>query len=323
MWMILLLLISLPLSSSALTYYPDRSEFALRTDDIYIDTGESEFYFQRGHIEAGRLSSRQLQSLYSPFYRKTKILGLTLDRGRLDLHLLYYPSLAEGFSYEGERTRLSFLVDRGGSLDDDLLVKNSQRGLWEGVRGEVEFEHSFWSLGATYGFFPSIGPMCVIRMAARSSGLEISYTRGEFPTVGRRLEEYIRLDYRSRYLDLQYSLGRGTDAVRAGTWRERYSREKATLKLFMARFTVERNGSYSSRGKRTKSSMMTLSFSSFDISLKDTDVIYIAYRSRRAALRIGSDGSWRASMETERSGLRLSVSFRSKEEVSAYVTYLF
>ena len=321
--MILLLLIAMPLSSSSLTYYPEERTFALRTPDIYIDSKESEFYLQRGDIEAGRLTDENIQSLYSPFFRKTEISGLSYTKDRGKLFLLYYPSLSEGYTYENRGLHLSFLVDRGSEIDDLLLMLNSQRGCWDGVRGEIGLEHSIWVAGLTFGFFPALGFKYVYRAGVKWQGAELCYTRGEFPVMGRKLEEYLKLEYRSPYLDILYSLGRGSGPVKVGTWRERYSRERLTLKLYGTRFTVEQSGFYSSTGKRSGTSTVTLSISSWDISVRDLDLVYLAYRRGGVSMRIGTDGSWRISLEAERKRVKMNFTITSSQESSAYITYIF
>ncbi len=318
-----MLIIVFPLSGSSLTYYPDRASFALKSGDLFIDTDSMEFHFSRSGLEAGVLEDKLYERLYSPFLLDTELKGVSFTSGKREYFLLYDPSLSQGFSYDGEHLDAGFLLDRGGSWDESLLLANFQRSGPEGIRGSIDYERAFLSVGMSFGFFPQLGAKCVLRGGVSINGASLFYARGDMPIEGRKLAEYLKLEYRSQHLDMHYSIGLGIPPVKVGTWRERYSREKLRLKLGPIRFTVDQSGHYSSSGSLSTTSSLSLSYRVFDLSLKNMDTLYFAYRSRSVSLRIGTDRSWKMSLFFERGGMRLALSFSSKQEVSTYVTCFF
>ncbi len=323
MLIILLLILCSSLFASSITYYPDRTALTFYSDNLYVNTYSKEFNYKYRGFEAGLLDKRYYERLYSPFAGKTDLSGVAIKHKRSEFYLLYDPVVSPGYFYSGEHLKLALAANKSSDGKNVFLLSNDQRGAGEGIRADIAYEGSLLSIGSTIGFFNELGFRYAFRGGIRKNGFDVNYVRGVFPGEGRVYEEYVSVAYKSKYLDVLYTLGRGSEPIKVATWRERYSRERIILKYSKGGLVLDQRGEFRKTGKLSFSSTISLYYSKWMIICKNLDVFYFSYRTKYFSIRIGTDSSWVFKLSIERKSLRFSFSFSSKNEATCYLTYRF
>lgn len=320
---ILLLLVCSTLNGSSLSYYPDRNSFTFVSENMYINSYQEVFNISYGNLEAGLLSDRYYERLYSPFTNKAELEGLAIRRNEREFFLLEEPALSTGCFYFGKVMKLAFAFDLKNESKEAFLLRNDERGLGEGFRGDISFDLAGLTLGSTFGFFPSVGGRYVLKCGIKRKGFDVNYAFGVFPGVGRVYEEYVSVAYKSKYIDILYIFGKGSEPVKVGNWRERYSRERIAVKYGNGGLVIDQRGTFSKTGKLSFSSVMTIYCSRWTVSWNNLDVMYLSYRKRNVSLRIGTDLSWRLKFSFERKKLNFNFTFSSDGKASCYLNYSY